>query len=104
LMGQTSDRAKERVRDLASEQVEAVKQGAKEGLKEGAQQASEGIQEEAAHPDVAHLATGERKKTADWKDDAKEGPSERGADEPTLAPKGPDESKGQPWSPENAPL
>jgi len=115
LMGQTSDRAKEGVQEFASEQVEAMKEGAKEGakaLKEGAkesaQQASEGMfdtsQEEAAHPDIAHLATGERKKTADWKDDAKEGQPQPSADEPTLAPKGPDEAKGQPWSPQNAPL
>ncbi|MBV9980866.1 DUF3618 domain-containing protein [Bradyrhizobium sp.] len=123
VMGQTSDRAKEGMREFASQQVEAVKEGAKEGAKalkegpneavkqgakQGADQASEGMfdtsQEESAHPDVAHLATGERKKTADWKDDAKEGSPEPSADEPTLAPKGPDEAKGQPWSPENAPL
>jgi hypothetical protein len=111
LMGQTSDRAKEGVQEFTSQQVEAVKEGAKQGAKESAEQASpeqasEGMfdisQEEAAHPDVTHLATGERKKTADWKDDAKEGSPT--ADEPTLAPKGPDETKGQPWSPENAPL
>jgi hypothetical protein len=80
---------------------------ASEAAKESAQQAAEPIfdtsQEEAAHPKVAHPATGEQK-AADWKDDAKEGSSEPGADEPTLAPKGPDETKGQPWSPENAPL
>ncbi|HTO65028.1 MAG TPA: DUF3618 domain-containing protein [Bradyrhizobium sp.] len=72
LMGETSDRAKQRTRDIASQQVEAARASAKQA--------------------------------ADWKDDAKEGPPESGTDEPTLAPKGPDESKGQPWSPENAPL
>ena len=112
LMGQTSDRAKEGVQEFAAQQVEAVKEGAKEGAKQGAkqgaEQASEGMfdtsQAESAHPEIAHLATGEHKKTADWKDDAKEGSSEPSADQPTLAPKGPDETKGQPWSPENAPL
>jgi ElaB/YqjD/DUF883 family membrane-anchored ribosome-binding protein len=97
LMGETSDRLKARTQDLASQQVAA----AKEAMKQTAAQASEPefdtSQEEAAH------ALDSGRKAADWKDDAKEGAVVR-SDEPTLAPKGPDETRGQPWSPENAPL
>jgi hypothetical protein len=90
LMGETSDRAKQRARDLASQPVEAAKEKA-------------GPTFDTSQKEAAHAATGERK-AADWNDDAKEGTAGRGAYEPTLAPRGPDETRGQPWSPEDAPL
>jgi hypothetical protein len=98
LMGETSDRAKQHARDLASRQVEAAKEKAAQSAEQVTAPTFDTSQEEAAH-----AASGERK-AADWNDDAKEGTTGPGADEPTLAPRGPDESRGQPWSPQDAPL
>jgi Protein of unknown function (DUF3618) len=92
LMGETSDRAKQHTRDLAA--------------KEKAAQSAEQVTAptfDTSQEEAAHAASGERK-AADWNDDAKEGTAGPGADEPTLAPRGPDESRGQPWSPQDAPL
>jgi len=97
LMGETSDRLKARTQDLASQQVEAAKETMKQTAAQASEPAFDTSQEEAAH------ALDSGRKAADWKDDAKEGAVVR-SDEPTLAPKGPDETRGQPWSPENAPL
>jgi uncharacterized protein DUF3618 len=95
LMGASSDRLKQRAGDLASQQVDA----AKESVARAVEPAFDTAQEEAAH-----ALTGEPR-AADWTDDAKEGSTaELTADEPTLAPKGPDESRGQPWTPRDAPL
>jgi hypothetical protein len=98
LMGEASDRAKQHARDLASRQVEAAKEQAAQGAEQVTAPTFDTSQEEAAH------AASSGRKAADWNDDAKEGAAGPGADEPTLAPRGPDESRGQPWSPEDAPL
>jgi hypothetical protein len=98
-MGDSSDRLKQRARDLASQQREATEPDAAKATAQSSAPTFDTSQEEAAHPEIAHLASGEQKAA-----DAMEGMPEPTADEPTLAPKRPDETKGQPWSPENAPL
>ena len=98
LMGETSDRVKERARDLASQQHEAAGETAAKSAEQAAEPTFDTAQEKAAH------ALASERKAAEWQDDAKEGTVEPRGDEPTLAPKGPDESRGQPWSAQDAPL
>jgi hypothetical protein len=98
LMGETSDRVKERARDLASQQHEAAGESAAKSAEQAAEPTFDTAQEKAAH------APSSERKAAEWQDDAKEGTVEPTSDEPTLAPKGPDESRGQPWSAQDAPL
>jgi ElaB/YqjD/DUF883 family membrane-anchored ribosome-binding protein len=98
LMGETSDRVKERARDLASQQHEAAGESAAKSAEQAAEPTFDTAQEKAAH------APASERKAGEWQDDAKEGTAEPTSDEPTLAPKGPDESRGQPWSAQDAPL
>ncbi|WP_407168658.1 DUF3618 domain-containing protein [Bradyrhizobium sp. ORS 111] len=80
LVGETSDRLKERAQDLASEQVEGAKEVGERAL-------------DAAADEVSQQAEGVAQ--------------EAKADEATLVPGSETserETRGQPWSPKNAPL
>jgi len=84
LMGEASDRVKDRAQELVSEQYESAKQAVE---KVGAR-AADVTQDQAGKP--AH------------QQDPKLG--EEKADEPTLAPSGPDEWRGRPWPKQDEPL
>lgn len=85
LMGETSDEVKERAQDFASRQYEDAKQA----VEKVGEQAADALQGRAGTP-------------ADQQDPKL---GETGtADEPTLAPSGPDEWQGRPWPKKDEPL
>jgi ElaB/YqjD/DUF883 family membrane-anchored ribosome-binding protein len=91
LMGDVSDRAKERAQDLASEQYENAKKVGERALD--------------AAKDEAGKQAHEQEQTRGSKDD-KQGHAETKADDATLVPSDQSEpdARGQPWSADNAPV
>lgn len=95
LMGETSDRVKDRAQDLASEQSESVKEVGERAF-DTAQEAFDTSQEEAAKEGAKQQQ----------KDGSEPAANRTTAHEATLAPSEPSnaEWKGQPWKAEDAPL
>jgi hypothetical protein len=92
LMGETSDRVKERAQDVASEQYEGAKKVGERAF-------------DAAKDEVVKQENVEEKRT-EAKDEKDRATAEVKADGPTLVPSEESEleRQGQPWTAKNAPL